>query len=106
MVQRLWLLFRRRKYKRSALYKAANDALNCVFGAEGARIGADLCHDDVGFNKTVKRLHQKFGNRRSQFYNRTIFFQRGQLDTVNILGYVTKLRQLVVRCGFSGVKMS
>ena len=75
-------------------------ALYCELGAEGARIGAELCPDDIGFDETIQRLQSRFGNRQSRLYNRAKFFQRGQLDAEDILGYVTELRQLASRCGF------
>ena len=52
------------------------------------------------FDETVQRLQLRFGNWQSRLYNRAKFFQRGQLDSEDILGYVTKLRQLASRCRF------
>ena len=31
-------------------------ALYCALGAEGSRIGAELCPDNIGFDETVQRL--------------------------------------------------
>lgn len=75
-------------------------ALYCALGSEGARIGAELCPDDVDFDETLSRLQLRFGNRQSQLFNRAKFFQRGQLATEDILAYTTELRQLASRCGF------
>ena len=80
-------------------------AFYCGLGAEGARICAELCPENVDFDETVRRLKQRFGDRQSQLYNRSKFHQRGQLETEDILAYVTELRQLASRCGYGATEV-
>lgn len=75
--------------------------LNCAFGSEGARIGAEHSPDDIGYDHTVKRLQQRLGNRQSRLNKRAKFFQCAKLATEDVLVYVIELRILASRCGFA-----
>lgn len=78
-------------------------ALYCELGAKGAASALNFAQTTLGAT-TVKRLHHKFVNWKSQLHNRAKFFQRGQLNIEDILGYVTEIRQFAGCCGFNGVK--
>ena len=79
-------------------------ALYCGLGAEKARICAELCPKDVDFDERMQWLKQRFGDRKSQLYNRSKFHHRGQLETEDILAFVTKLRQLASRCEYGATE--